>query len=72
MSRHALDNRHNVRMPTCALCAAERREAEPAALAWVSEREPDGGVRWICPECARRHLRDIEAKLSAEWWDTTA
>jgi hypothetical protein len=48
----------------CALCEAERDPADPAALAWVHEPGP----RWLCPACARRHVRDIEAKLAPEWW----
>src|SRR5258706_366956 len=44
----------------CALCDTGRPADDPAALEWVSEREPGGAVRWICPQCARHHLRDIE------------
>jgi hypothetical protein len=36
-------------------------------LEWVLERQ-DGGVRWLCPDCAREHLRDIEGKLPHEYW----
>ena len=59
-------------MPSCRNCADDRDtagdRADPAALAWVRERDPDGRERWLCPSCARRHLRDIEAKLPHEWW----
>jgi transposase-like protein len=49
---------------TCSLCGAEQ---EPAtALAGVDEPGPE--PRWVCPDCARRHVRDIEAKLAPEWW----
>jgi hypothetical protein len=51
----------------CEVCGRERDGADVAALAWVHESGPDGS-RWICPECARRHVRDIEAKLAPEWW----
>jgi hypothetical protein len=47
------------------------RGAEPnatAALAGVRELGPEPAPRWLCPDCARRHLRDIEAKLAPEWW----
>jgi hypothetical protein len=37
------------------------------ALAWVSTRER-GTVRWLCPSCARQHVRDIEGKLPDEYW----
>ena len=52
---------------TCMLCGAQR-SAEPAeALAWV--REDEGGhTRWLCPHCARSHVRDIEGKLPREYW----
>jgi hypothetical protein len=26
------------------------------------------GQRWLCPACARQHVRDIEGKLPAEYW----
>ncbi|MDN5860637.1 MAG: hypothetical protein L0H84_18690 [Pseudonocardia sp.] len=51
----------------CAGCAARRDPGDPAALAWASERAGDR-VTWLCPECARRHVRDIEARLDREWW----
>ncbi|GLZ30763.1 hypothetical protein Lesp02_29520 [Lentzea sp. NBRC 105346] len=36
-------------------------------LAWSVERE---GVseRWLCHVCAKKHVRDIEGKLPAEYW----
>lgn len=52
----------------CARCSRSRAEADPlTALAWVRETD-ERGERWLCPPCARRHLRDIEGKLPAEWW----
>ncbi|MDT8915832.1 hypothetical protein NYF13_33740 [Amycolatopsis sp. PS_44_ISF1] len=54
---------------TCSRCG-RARVAEPdalAALSWVSTRE-DGRERWLCPPCARDHVRDIEAKLPDEYW----
>ncbi|MEU6153954.1 hypothetical protein ABZ816_28545 [Actinosynnema sp. NPDC047251] len=36
-------------------------------LAWARERE-DGVDRWLCHDCARTHVRDIEGKLPAEYW----
>jgi len=53
----------------CSRCGRLRDvDADPvAALAWVAERER-GAVRWLCPRCARDHVRDIEAKLPAEYW----
>ncbi|HTI25438.1 hypothetical protein [Kutzneria chonburiensis] len=53
----------------CSICGRRRDPAAaPAdALAWVSERER-GSQRWLCPTCARAHVRDIEGKLPAEYW----
>ena len=39
-----------------------------AALTWARERDERGRERSLCPACARRHLRDIEAGLAHEWW----
>jgi hypothetical protein len=55
-------------MTRCVLCAAWRDPASLAALAWACEPGRDGADRWLCPECARRHVREIEAKLAPEWW----
>ncbi|GLZ41641.1 hypothetical protein [Actinokineospora sp. NBRC 105648] len=50
----------------CALCGRLRSAGTPLeALAWVK----DEGNRWLCPECGRRHVRDIEGKLPAEYWN---
>lgn len=53
---------------TCSRCGRSRDEDSPAiALAWVLETE--GGRRvWLCAECARQHVRDIEGKLPHEYW----
>ncbi len=52
----------------CLRCAAVRDPVDPAALEWACERTPGGDVTWLCPDCARRHVRDIEAKLPPGWW----
>lgn len=57
-----------VRVHTCRHCGAPRDPDVADAIAWVLERDPDGREHWLCPLCARRHLRDIEAKLPHEWW----
>ena len=53
----------------CTRCGRTRRpDDDPAtALAWVSTRER-GTLRWLCPDCARQHVRDIEGKLPDEYW----
>ncbi|MHA6625288.1 hypothetical protein ACU61A_07675 [Pseudonocardia sichuanensis] len=52
----------------CRQCGTTRDPRAPSALAWARERDPDGRGHWLCPACARRHVRDIEAKLPHEWW----
>ncbi|MEV6880018.1 hypothetical protein [Amycolatopsis sp. NPDC051128] len=53
----------------CTRCGRGRSaDDDPAtALAWVSTRER-GVLRWLCPDCARQHVRDIEGKLPDEYW----
>ncbi|MBM7772200.1 hypothetical protein JOD54_002404 [Actinokineospora baliensis] len=54
--------------PTCSLCGRLRSaETAVAALAWVAEQD-ERGMTWLCPACARKHVRDIEGKLPAEYW----
>lgn len=52
----------------CSSCGRLRAQDEAIdALSWVSDR--DGArVNWLCPSCARAHVRDIEGKLPAEYW----
>lgn len=53
---------------TCARCGAARSDDPPAqALAWVSQVEA-GRASWLCPRCAREHVRDLEGKLPEEYW----
>lgn len=52
----------------CSRCGRSRADAPGAdALAWVCDRS-DRGVSWLCPTCARKHVRDIESKLPDEYW----
>lgn len=52
----------------CSRCGRAKADAPPLeALAWVSESGQDG-PRWLCPDCARKHVRDIEGKLPDEYW----
>jgi hypothetical protein len=46
---------------TCERCGAQGSDGE--LLTWCLEPE-----QAFCPECARAHVRDIEAKLPTEWW----
>ena len=53
--------------PTCSRCGRPRPDDQRAALTWVTEHDRRG-VRWLCPDCARTHVRDIESKLDQDWW----
>jgi rubredoxin len=60
--------RRSVGDPTCSRCGRSKATAAPIdALAWVSERT-NGHLTWLCPTCARTHVRDIEGKLPEEYW----
>ena len=37
------------------------------ALAWSVENGARARI-WLCPACARVHVRDIEGKLPDEYW----
>jgi hypothetical protein len=54
--------------PRCSRCGRSRADDSPAvALAWVCDVE-DGRRTWLCPTCARAHVRDIEGKLPHDYW----
>ena len=53
--------------PVCHRCANPGPASGAALLVRARESEPDG-ERWLCPDCARRHAREIEARLAPEWW----
>lgn len=57
-------------VPSCRLCGATGPAvAGPACVAgWVPDRDERGREAWLCPACARRHVRDIESRLDSEWW----
>jgi hypothetical protein len=53
---------------TCSRCGASRADDPPVrALSWVMDKT-DRGTVWLCPDCARDHVRDIEGKLPDEYW----
>ncbi|WP_073454904.1 hypothetical protein [Pseudonocardia thermophila] len=51
----------------CVRCGRRRDPQDHTALAWSSAHE-GGTTSWLCPECARHHVRDIEARVDREWW----
>lgn len=51
---------------TCVRCG--RSAAVDHAWAWSQAVDADGRSTWVCPDCARQHARDIEAKLDDAWW----
>jgi hypothetical protein len=48
---------------TCPLCACPRAAADVRGLAWSSQHGPDGAVTWICPDCTRSRLMEIETQF---------
>jgi len=57
----------------CSLCgraADPERDGDPLLL-WCADTVEtiDGpATRYVCPECTRRFVRSIEAKLDQQWW----
>ena len=50
----------------CNVCGVTASAAD--RLTWLVEVDPRRGRLFTCPECARRLLRSIEAKLDPEYW----
>jgi hypothetical protein len=48
---------------TCPLCARPRTADDVRGVAWSSQHEPDGSILWLCPDCTRHRLPEIEAHL---------
>jgi len=51
----------------CDACGTALPASAADQLAWSVGREQGRPVH-TCPDCARRFLRSIEAKLESEWW----
>lgn len=52
----------------CERCGRDRAaDTGVDALAWASDTDASG-THWLCPGCARDHVRDIEGKLPREYW----
>ncbi|NDL59249.1 hypothetical protein [Phytoactinopolyspora mesophila] len=53
---------------SCSSCGRIMNDDSPSeALAWAAELRAGRRI-WLCPSCARAHVRDIESKLPAEHW----
>jgi len=52
---------------TCDACGTAWPDLAADQLAWSAGWEQGRQVH-TCPDCARRFLRSIEAKLDSEWW----
>jgi hypothetical protein len=50
---------------TCSTCGAS---APSPPLDWMRQSDPWRGATWVCADCARRHVRSIEARLDQQWW----
>jgi hypothetical protein len=44
----------------CPHCARPRTAADARGLAWSSVHGPGGSVWFLCPDCTRNQLPDIE------------
>ncbi|RIJ77074.1 hypothetical protein D1871_08935 [Nakamurella silvestris] len=59
---------------TCSLCGqgtgTDPLTGSPAdpPVTWVYEFQPRRGGVWLCENCARLHLRSIEAGLHRDDW----
>lgn len=49
----------------CELCGRDVDDPS-AVITWTLDVHDDGDWEWICPECSREHLRDIEARLDLD------
>lgn len=56
-------------MTSCYRCGKVKESvADPLdLLAWTAERD-GGAMKWLCHECSKAHVRDIEGKLPADYW----
>lgn len=51
----------------CSVCGRSADEDTTAVITWSLEVDEDRW-RWTCPNCARDHVQDIEARLAEDWW----
>ena len=49
--------------PPCPGCGSRRTADDAHGLEWSSEHSRDGSVTYVCPDCTRADLRQIEAGL---------
>ena len=50
--------------PPCPGCGRTRTATDAVGVAWSSHRTADG-LEFVCPDCTRADLADIEAGLAA-------
>jgi hypothetical protein len=53
---------------TCRRCGATADAPEGGVPGSWSLDTSDGELAFLCAACTRGNLRDIEARLSPEWW----
>jgi hypothetical protein len=52
---------------TCSYCGAVAEASDAVAGAWTFAVD-NGRVTWLCVDCARLNIRNIEAKLPEDYW----
>lgn len=57
-------------MAICERCEATDTGPLDVPLGWSTApgTADEDELQLLCPACTRRHVRDIEAKLDADWW----
>jgi hypothetical protein len=51
--------------PPCPGCGRPRTEADVYNVAWSSQHTPDGTVSFVCPDCTRAEIAQIETGLAS-------
>jgi hypothetical protein len=56
-----------LRTASCSLCHTPT-PTFPPPLTWSPSIEGGGHRVWMCPDCARDNIRNIEGRIDPAWW----
>jgi hypothetical protein len=56
---------HAASGPPCPGCGRPRTEADVCSVAWSSQHAADGTISFVCPECTRAEVAQIETGLAS-------